>query len=119
MRVYCTEIDRADTPCEPDVVVLCEVLEHLPDPARVVQQWLPWSKASVISHPLDEEENCGLSAGDHQWSFSEQDFKSWFELGGHRLVHQEIFQMGGYKIIMGMGVNVKTDLEAEKQPVVQ
>lgn len=90
-------------PFRADVVVLCEILEHLTYPVHLVEGWLPLAEASVISHPIDEELNSPTSGGDHCWSYSETDFKKWFELGGHNLLWHEIFQMGSYRIALGYG----------------
>ena len=89
-----------------DVLVLCEMLEHIADPLALVEKWLPLARASVISHPLDEPAGSGLSGGDHCWSFSESDFRTWFERGGHRVVESEVFEMGAYRIILGRGRRV-------------
>ncbi len=89
-----------------DIVVLCEFLEHVENPSEVVSGWLPLAKRSVISHPLDGDLTGDLSAGEHQWSFSMEDFLGWFELGGHKLVEHEVFRMGGYQIVMGRGERI-------------
>lgn len=94
--------DVEPIPC--DVVVMCEVLEHLYDPTALVKKWLPSAKACVISHPLDEPLDSGLSAGDHCWSYTEDDLRNWFVLGGHNLCEGEKFQMGSYKIGIARGV---------------
>jgi Methyltransferase domain len=91
-------------PFECDVVVLCEVLEHLYDPESLVRKWLPNAKACVISHPLDEPLDSGLSAGDHCWSYSEGDLRNWFAVGGHNQREGEKFQMGSYTIRIARGV---------------
>jgi 2-polyprenyl-3-methyl-5-hydroxy-6-metoxy-1,4-benzoquinol methylase len=88
-----------------DVLVLCEVLEHLNDPLAMVRKWLPKFKAAVISHPIDEPLDSGLSGGDHCWSVSEQDLRDWFTVGGYWLREAEIFPMGSYKIGLARGVN--------------
>lgn len=93
----------ADYPEATDLLILCETLEHLEDPKKLVAAWLPLAKHCVISHPLDEPMGCGLSVGDHQWSFDMADFLSWFAVGGHELVEYELFEMGGYKAVIGRG----------------
>lgn len=98
----CRSIDEAQ-PIACDVLVLCETLEHLADPPAVVKAWLPLAEMVVISHPLDEPVESGLSAGEHQWGLSEMDFASWFNIGGARISEEFIFQMGAYQIIMGRG----------------
>lgn len=88
-------------------LVLCEVLEHISDPLNLVDRWLPQAEYSVISHPLNEialyRQGIDLSEGEHQWSFDRDDFEKWFELGGHRLVKSEVFQMGAYTVVIGLG----------------
>jgi hypothetical protein len=86
-----------------DVLILCEFLEHIPEPSSLVSDWLPLAKQCVISHPLDGDITGDLSAGEHQWSYSEEDFRNWFTIGGHELVEHEVFKMGGYQIILGRG----------------
>jgi hypothetical protein len=86
-----------------DVIVLCEFLEHIETPSELISGWLPLAKACVISHPLDGDLTDDLSRGEHQWSFSMEDFLGWFELGGHSLVEHEVFKMGGYQIVLGRG----------------
>lgn len=88
-------------PC--DILILCEFLEHIPDPLTLIKAWLPLAGEVVISHPLNGDLVRDLSGGEHQWSYNEEDFKRWFAIGGHEVIHQEIFQMGGYEIIIGRG----------------
>src|SRR5271166_1794331 len=61
-----------------DVLVLCEFLEHITNPAKLVQEWLPLTEQSIISHPLNGDLTNDLSGGEHQWSFDESDFANWF-----------------------------------------
>jgi SAM-dependent methyltransferase len=84
-----------------DVIVLCEFLEHVLEPEKMVRNWLPHGEFAIISHPIDEPQGSELSGGDHCWSYSEEDFKNWFELGGHKLVSYIVFQMGAYRIALG------------------
>lgn len=91
-------------PCHCDVLVLCEFLEHIPNPDSLVKDWLPLAHSCVISHPLNEDASKGLSAGEHQWVFDEADFRNWFEIGGHKLLEHESFMLdGGMPIILGRG----------------
>jgi len=88
---------------ECDLVVMCEILEHTADPESIVSRWLPKAKYSLISFPIDGDLEGDLSAGEHCWSFTVDDFKRFFALGGHAILHAEVFQMGGYNIGIGMG----------------
>jgi len=92
-----------EAPLPGDVLVLCEFLEHVAAPERLVAGWLPHFRYCLISHPLDEDKDSQLSGGEHQWSFSEGDFDNWFALGGHQLRHKETFAMGQYTCILGYG----------------
>ena len=92
-----TEAHRCDT------LILCEFLEHVTDPFKIVREWLPLATNVVISHPLNGDLNGDLSGGDHQWSYDEADFFNWFAAGCHTLIEHERFQMGGYEIIIGRG----------------
>jgi 2-polyprenyl-3-methyl-5-hydroxy-6-metoxy-1,4-benzoquinol methylase len=93
-------------PMKVDAIVLCEVLEHLVDPAALVRRWLPLCRMVVISHPLDEPIGCGASGGDHQWSLTEVDLHNWFVIGGHKIHEFEQFQMGSYRIGLARGWRV-------------
>jgi 2-polyprenyl-3-methyl-5-hydroxy-6-metoxy-1,4-benzoquinol methylase len=86
-----------------DVLVLCEVLEHLADPKKLVEEWLPKASAVVISHPIDGDLEGDNSGGEHQWSYSLDDFVNWFPLGGHSLEHMVSFKMGCYQVAIGYG----------------
>ena len=87
-----------------DLLVLCEVLEHLPYPADLVKAWLPLAANVIISHPLNGDRDSDHSAGEHQWSFDHADFESWFELGGHELIERDCIRIGGcYDIVFGRG----------------
>ena len=88
-----------------DVVVMCEFLEHIAEPEKMVKQRLLEAEYSIISHPLNEHPDSQLSGGDHQWSYNEEDFRCWFSIGGHQLQRSEVFQMGAYNVILGWGRN--------------
>jgi hypothetical protein len=89
-----------------DVLVCCEFLEHIENPSELIAGWLPKAERCVISHPLDGDISGDLSAGEHQWSFSKDDFENWFRIGGHELIESEVFKMGGYQIVLGRGENL-------------
>jgi hypothetical protein len=93
--------EQKERPC--DVIVLCEVLEHIEDPKALVARWLPQAEWSVISHPLDEAAGSTLSGGDHCWSFSEEDFKEWFRIGGHEHVDSVTLEQCKYRVMIGRG----------------
>ena len=87
-----------------DCLVLCEILEHLHDPLDVVREWLPFAKSVVIGHPLNEGDDWGEDG--HSWSYTLEDFKNWFEVGGHELVKHEVFPMSCYaEMVIGLGRN--------------
>jgi trans-aconitate methyltransferase len=97
-----------------DVLILCEFLEHIPDPLSLVKAWLPLAEQVVISHPLNGDLKEDLSGGEHQWSFDAADFERWFEIGGHKLIESEVFKMEGYDIILGRGQRVDPAIYATR-----
>ena len=86
-----------------DTLVLCEVLEHLENPMKLVEEWGPKAKAILISHPINGDLDHDLSGGDHQWSYDLDDFIRWFTVAGHVLTQVESFPMGGYQVAIGYG----------------
>lgn len=86
-----------------DLVILCELLEHMTDPIDLVERCLPNFKLCVISHPLDGDLRGDLSGGDHCWSLSREDFFNWFNVGGHSVEESREFSTGEYKIGLGWG----------------
>lgn len=80
------------------ILVLCETLEHIPDPEHLLRKWLPLAEAALISHPIEGDLEGDLSGGDHQWSFSRADFYRWASLGGHEIVKRDMFPMSKYNI---------------------
>lgn len=88
-----------EVPC--DILVMCEFLEHITGPIEFVQRWAPLAKYLVISHPLvgdgwDPEKG-------HYWAYDIHDFRHWFEISGHEILHEQYFRMG-YHMILGTGV---------------
>lgn len=92
------------TPWSGNILVLCESLEHLKDPEKLIRQWLPQFDAVIIGHPLNEPEDSDLSNGEHQFSFDRQDFENWFPMGGHSFVQCEEFDMEHLRMVIGYGV---------------
>ena len=94
-----------------DVLVICEVLEHLPDPLAIAAKWLPGAKYAVISFPLNESElfNNGydLSAGEHQWSFTAEDLRDFLSAGQHELIESEEYELGSYHCIIARSRRMK------------
>ena len=87
-------------PTECDILILCEFLEHIAEPVKLVQNWLPLAKAVVIGHPLVED-GWDPEVG-HLWAYYPEDFRGWFPMGGHELVEYMEFPMG-YRMILGRG----------------
>lgn len=85
-------------PIHSDILILCELLEHMPYPELFVATWLPYAKSSIISHPINGDLEGDMSGGDHQWSFTEADFDRWPVLGNHVPVDSTLFQMSSYTI---------------------
>jgi 2-polyprenyl-3-methyl-5-hydroxy-6-metoxy-1,4-benzoquinol methylase len=107
MKVRTESIAEArPEPC--DVLILCEVLEHLAEPMELVKKWAPLAKAMVISHPLDEQilrnQGIDLSAGEHQWAFNGADLNAWFTENNFEVCDVQTFPMGSYTDILAYGV---------------
>lgn len=81
-----------------DILILCEILEHLADPAALCAAWLPLAKHAVISSPLEGDLTGDLSGGEHTWSFTESDLRGFLASGGHEPLHHVVLAMGGYNI---------------------
>lgn len=84
-------------PC--DIIVLCEFLEHIEDPAGLVQRWLPMAKYSIIGHPLNDP---GYIEPGHVWSYTLDDYKGWFPMGGHVLIETHLFTGPFPEMVMGV-----------------
>jgi hypothetical protein len=90
-------------PMECDVLVLCEILEHIEDPTGLCEKWFPHAKYAVISSPVQADRDQDWSAGGHMWSFDPEDFPNFFEVGGHEVLDHTDFEMGPYamKLLLG------------------
>lgn len=99
VKLHAEDIETAE-PIYSDLLILCEILEHLTDPNELVKKWLPKARYAVISSPLKGDLQGDLSGGEHVWSLEGKDFDNFVEIGGHVLIEKEIFQMGQYRICM-------------------
>lgn len=88
-------------PVETDVLILCEFLEHIPDPIDVVERWGTKAKAMVIGHPLYDRP--GIEPG-HLWSYEDDDYANWYRIAGMTMGEAFTFSMGPFpKMIIGSG----------------
>ena len=99
IEIHAEDIETA-TPIDSDLIILCEILEHLSDPNEVVRKWLPKAKYALISSPLRGDLEVDLSGGEHCWSFDPEDFDNFVKIGGHQIMDQTSFAMGQYVIKM-------------------
>ena len=107
LKVTLADIQAIEpVPC--DVLILTEVLEHLGDPDQVCRAWMPLARSCVISHPIDGDLQYDLSAGQHNFSYSDEDFERWFRLGGHRLIVSRTFRMGQYLDRVGRSEKIES-----------
>lgn len=81
-------------PRECDLLVMTEFLEHVADPEAIVRAWLPKAKWAIIGHPLDEPDP-PIEPG-HIWSYTRDDWRRWFKLGGHQIWEEFRFPMSGW-----------------------
>lgn len=98
--MICGDVHKV-APVECDILVACEILEHLTDPVGVMAKFMPLAKYAVISHPINEP--IDFDDTEHVWSFSEDDFKAWFDNNSFKLLGSEQFQNWDFKIILGIG----------------
>jgi hypothetical protein len=90
--------DVEPQPC--DILILCEFLEHIVDPTKLVMDWAPLAKYLVIGHPLVRD---GWdSEHGHLWAYDEADFRAWFDMAGFTIRDSFTFPMG-YEMILGWG----------------
>lgn len=95
--------------CKPgdgDVLVMCDVLEHVEFPSLIAFAWLPLYRYCVISHPLNESHQ----NREHKWIFSEEDFENWFYASGFRILEKEKFVVPGINVETIIGIGRRNDL---------
>lgn len=76
---------------ECDVLILCEILEHIENPFQLCERWLPKAKYALVSVPIGASNG---SAGEHLWSFSLMDWKDFFTKGKHIILVESDFNLG-------------------------
>ena len=81
-------------PFECDILVMTEFLEHVSNPVKIVKEWMPRAKWAIIGHPLDEPDP-PIEPG-HIWSYTREDWRRWFEIGGHVYFEEFRFPMAGW-----------------------
>lgn len=92
-------------PLDCDILVMTEFLEHVADPETIVRGWLPKARWAVIGHPLDEPDP-PIEDG-HIWSYTREDWRAWFKMGGHHRHEEYRFPMGPYDaMILGRSSRV-------------
>jgi len=73
-------------PDKVDILVMCEILEHIVDPKGLTRRLMPMAKYAVISHPIDDQLSLNEPRTDHYWSFNGDDFNSWFYDNNYTIV---------------------------------
>jgi 2-polyprenyl-3-methyl-5-hydroxy-6-metoxy-1,4-benzoquinol methylase len=91
-----------DVKLEGDVLVACEVLEHIHNPLQLMKQLMPRFRYAVISHPIDQDASARvIRHGHHCWVYSMQDLLAWFPLGGYDCLKFEVISWGCTGIAIG------------------
>lgn len=93
VEVIIGEVEKMQ-PIECDLLIMCEFLEHVDDPIKIVTDWLPLAKWAIIGHPINEPDP-PYETG-HIWSYAIEDWEAWFEMGGHHRWERILFPMGYY-----------------------
>lgn len=99
VSLHIEDVESA-TPIASDLLILCEILEHLTDPNELVKKWLPNARYALISSPLNGDLQGDLSGGEHVFSFDQFDFENFANIGGHEVIEKFVFPMGQYQICM-------------------
>ncbi len=84
-----------------DILVACEILEHMVDPMATMSRLMPRCSYAVISHPINEPD--GIPNTEHYWTFTYDDFKNWFTGNGFSLLKSEVFRNGCFDLAIGLG----------------
>ena len=85
-----------------DILVITEFLEHIEDPTRFVERWMPLAKYCVLSSPVAGDRGKFKESG-HLWSFDRDDIDGFFRKGQHEIVHGVEFRMAVYQMFLGLG----------------
>jgi len=102
MTVVVADVQKAE-PIDCDLVILCEILEHLHDPKGIAERWLKKARYCLITSPLEEDSAKNLSSGEHSWSFTMGDLHEFFVLGEHTMEYKELVEAGQLTIFLGIG----------------
>ena len=86
-----------------DILIACEVLEHMQDPVSTIKRLSKNAKYLIISHPINEGPGSKITNGIHCWCFSEFDFKEWFHANGFNIIESEYFDNGKLHSMIGIG----------------
>jgi hypothetical protein len=85
---------------ECDILVVCEVLEHLADPVPHFRRFADQAQAVVVGHPLNEPDPSVDHF--HLWRYDIDDFNAWFS--DHPIRDFEIFGLNPFpEMILGWG----------------
>jgi len=104
-RIYCKDINTIlEIDC--DILVACEVLEHIDDPVSLMKRVSRDAKILIVSHPIDEPEGSDVTDGEHCWSFTESDFDNWFDQNGFIIRSKEYFENGRLHSLIGIGERI-------------
>lgn len=83
-------------PEECDLLIACEVLEHIVDPAELLAKWLPGCRYAVVSSPINGDDTGDISGGEHVWNFHPGELEGMLIEGGHEVIDSKTATMGGY-----------------------
>jgi 2-polyprenyl-3-methyl-5-hydroxy-6-metoxy-1,4-benzoquinol methylase len=92
------------TPRKVDIIVLCEILEHLADPMGFTKRMFPMARYAIISHPINEKRKEGYFQ--HCWAFDEGDFDGWFSANNYRVIRKHEFNNKG-SFLIGLGEKIE------------
>jgi 2-polyprenyl-3-methyl-5-hydroxy-6-metoxy-1,4-benzoquinol methylase len=91
-----------------DVLVACEILEHLRDPIPIMQSLMHQCEYAVISHPIDQPlTSQSARHGHHCWVYDMQDFAEWFSMNEYACLKYENGILSGGVVLVAIGVGKK------------
>jgi SAM-dependent methyltransferase len=81
-----------------DLLIMCEILEHVDDPKALVKKWLPHAKFAVVSSPVDGDVQGDMSGGEHSWSFGPGELEGMLIEAGHTVLDATSVPTGAYTV---------------------